>query len=52
MESAGHKAIMTSTNYNYIGYGAAVSASGKRYYAGVFGKVPDETGAKASSGRP
>ena len=45
MESPGHKAIMTSTNYNYIGYGAAVSASGKRYYAGVFLKEPDETGA-------
>ena len=45
--SPGHKAIMTSTNYNYIGYGAAVSASGKRYYAGVFVKEPDETGAKA-----
>jgi uncharacterized protein YkwD len=47
MESPGHKAIMLSTNYNYVGYGAAVSASGKRYYAGVFIKEPDETGAWA-----
>ena len=36
---------MVSTGYNYVGYGAAVSASGKMYYAGVFLKEPDETGA-------
>ena len=52
MESPGHKAIMVSTNYNYIGYGAAVSASGKMYYAGVFVKQPDETGAKAKFRSP
>jgi hypothetical protein len=44
MASPGHHAIMVSTGYNYVGYGAAVSASGKRYYAGVFAKEPDETG--------
>ena len=43
MASPGHHAIMVSTGYNYVGYGAAVSASGKRYYAGVFAKEPDET---------
>jgi uncharacterized protein YkwD len=47
MDSPGHKAIMISTGYNYIGYGAAESASGKLYYAGVFVKEPDETGARA-----
>jgi uncharacterized protein YkwD len=45
MQSPGHRAIMTSTGYNYVGFGAAVSATGKRYYAGVFVKEPDETGA-------
>lgn len=44
MASAGHHAIMVSNGYNYVGFGAAVSASGKRYYAGVFVKEPDETG--------
>ena len=47
MASPGHKAIMISTGYNYVGYGAAESASGKLYYAGVFIKEPDETGAWA-----
>ena len=43
MASPGHRAIIVSTGYNYVGFGAAVSASGKRYYAGVFVKEPDET---------
>ena len=43
--SPGHHAIMVSTGYNYVGFGAAVSADGKLYYAGVFAKVPDHTGA-------
>ena len=38
---------MISTGYNYVGYGAAESASGKMYYAGVFLKESDETGAWA-----
>ena len=41
--SPGHHSIMVSTGYNYVGYGAAVSADGKRYYAGVFAKEPDQT---------
>ena len=45
MASPGHHAIMVSTGYNYVGFGAAISASGKRYYAGVFVKEPDHTGA-------
>jgi uncharacterized protein YkwD len=45
MHSPGHHAIMMSSGYNYVGYGAADSASGKHYYAGVFVAEPDETGA-------
>jgi uncharacterized protein YkwD len=47
MASPGHRAIMVSTGYNYVGFGAAVSADGKRYFAGVFAKRPDHTGAWA-----
>lgn len=50
MESPGHHDIMVSTGYNYVGFGAAVSASGIRYYAGVFIREPDETGAVARFG--
>jgi len=40
-----HKAIMLSTQYNYIGIGLAVSPStGRRYWAGVFLRGPDRTG--------
>ena len=41
---------MVSTGYNYVGFGAAVSATGKRYYAGLFVQEPDETGAWAKFG--
>jgi uncharacterized protein YkwD len=51
MASPGHRAVMVSTGYNYVGFGAAVSASGKRYYAGVFAKRPDHTGAWVKFGR-
>jgi len=51
MASPGHRAIMVSTGYNYVGFGAAVSASGRRYYAGVFAKRPDHTGPWARFGR-
>ena len=47
MASPGHREIMISTGYNYVGYGAAESATGKMYYAGVFLKERDETGAWA-----
>jgi uncharacterized protein YkwD len=50
MASSGHRAIMLSTNYNYVGFGAAVAASGKHYYAGVFVKQRDETGAWSKLG--
>jgi len=51
MASPGHRAVMVSTGYNYVGFGAAISASGKRYYAGVFAKRPDHTGPWARFGR-
>ena len=51
MASPGHRAIMVSTGYNYVGFGAAISASGRRYYAGVFAKRPDHTGPWARFGR-
>ena len=41
--SPGHHAIMASSGYNYVGFGAAMSADGKYYYAGVFAKMPDHT---------
>jgi uncharacterized protein YkwD len=43
MASPGHHEIMVSTGYNYVGFGAAISATGLRYYAGVFVKAPDHT---------
>jgi hypothetical protein len=50
MHSPEHHDIIVSTGYNYVGFGAAVSATGLRYYAGVFVKEPDETGAWAKFG--
>ena len=55
MGSSGHRAIIMSTDYNYVGFGLAVASNGRRYWAGVFLKGPDRTGAWAStvpSGRP
>jgi uncharacterized protein YkwD len=46
-----HASILLSSNYNYAGFGAAVSpVSGKRYYAGVILKRTDRTGAWAKVG--
>jgi len=47
MNSSPHRAILLSTNYNYVAFGVAVSTTGKRYWAGVFIKGPDRTGARA-----
>ena len=47
-----HKSIMLSTTYNYFGMGLAVSpTTGRRYWAGVFLKGPDRTGAWAKIGK-
>jgi uncharacterized protein YkwD len=46
LHSAPHKAIMLSTAYDYMAFGVAVSSkTGRRYWAGVFLKGPDRTGA-------
>jgi uncharacterized protein YkwD len=51
MESPGHKAIIISTSYNYVGVGLAVdAATGKKLWTGVYMKGPDRTGARASVG--
>jgi uncharacterized protein YkwD len=45
MNSPSHKAIIVSKGYNYVGFGMAIGEGGKRYWAGVFLKGPDRTGA-------
>ena len=47
MGSPTHKSIVMSKGYNYVGFGLAISNSGKRYWAGVYLKGPDRTGAWA-----
>ena len=47
MGSPSHRAIVMSNGYNYVGFGLAVDSSGKRYWAGVYLKGPDRTGAWA-----
>lgn len=45
LDSVSHREIILSGDYNYVGFGAAVSpTTGIRYYAGVLLKVPDMTG--------
>lgn len=49
IHSSGHKAILLSKGYNYVAFGVAVSpSSGKSYWAGVFIKGPDRSGAWTS----
>ncbi len=51
MDSPGHKAIIMSKGYNYVGFGLAISPeTGKRFWAGVYMKGPDRTGAWAKIG--
>lgn len=52
IKSSGHRAILLSSDYNYVAFGMAVSASGRRYWAGVFIKGPDRTGAWAKLSAP
>jgi uncharacterized protein YkwD len=50
MGSPSHQALALSYDYNYAGFGAAVSpVSGKRYYAGVLLKRTDRTAAWAQA---
>ncbi len=51
MASPPHRSILLSGDYNYVGFGAAVSPiSGNRYYAGVLLKRTDRTAAWAKAG--
>jgi hypothetical protein len=51
MDSQPHRAILLSGDYNYVGFGAAVSpVSGHRYYSGVVVKRTDRTAAWAKAG--
>lgn len=44
MNSPTHRSILTSSGYNYVGFGMAVSPrTGIRYWAGVYLKGPDRT---------
>jgi uncharacterized protein YkwD len=44
MGSPGHKAIVLSDDYNYVGFGLAIASDGTRYWAGVYLRGPDRTG--------
>jgi uncharacterized protein YkwD len=53
MNSPGHKAIVISTNYNYVGVGLAVDLStGKKMWTAVYLKGPDRTGASVTLSTP
>jgi uncharacterized protein YkwD len=53
MNSPGHKAIVVSTNLNYVGVGLAVDpATGKKVWTAVYIKGPDRTGARVSFAAP
>ena len=47
MNSDGHRKIVMSTDYNYVGIGLAIDATGKKLWTGVFLKGPDRTGGYA-----
>lgn len=51
LESPGHRAVLLSADFNYVGFGVAVSpTTGYRYFAGVFLKRTDRTGAWVRGG--
>ena len=53
MNSPGHKAIVISTDYNYVGVGLAIAPdTGKKVWTAVYLKGPDRTGARASIAKP
>jgi uncharacterized protein YkwD len=53
LNSPGHKAIVVSTTYNYVGVGLALDGStGKKIWTAVYMKGPDRTGAKATTATP
>ena len=51
MNSPGHRAVLMSPDFNYVGVGLAVDwATGKKMWTGIFLKGPDRTGAWAKLG--
>lgn len=49
MNSPGHKAIIISKDFNYVGVGVALDpATGKKLWTAVYIKGPDRTGARAT----
>ena len=51
LNSPGHKAIIVSTNYNYVGVGLALEGS-KKIWTAVYIKGPDRTGGRAKTAAP
>jgi hypothetical protein len=53
MNSPGHKAIVISTDFNYVGVGLAVDGTtGKKMWTAIYLKGPDRTGAQARLAKP
>ena len=52
LNSPGHKAIVVSTTFNYVGVGLALGSNGKKIWTAVYMKGPDLTGAKAKAATP
>lgn len=52
LNSPGHKAIVVSTSFNYVGVGLALGSNGKKIWTAVYMKGPDRTGAKAKTATP
>jgi hypothetical protein len=43
MHSSGHRAILTSATYNYVGVGLAIASDGAHKWTAVFTRSPDHT---------
>jgi uncharacterized protein YkwD len=53
LNSPGHKKLIVSTRFNYVGVGLAVqAATGKKFWTAVFLEGPDRTGARATTAAP
>jgi uncharacterized protein YkwD len=52
LNSPGHRAIILSRDYNYVGIGLALSSDGRKYWTGVFLRGPDRTGGWVRAARP
>ena len=52
LNSPGHKAIVVSTTYNYVGVGLALGSNGKKIWTAVYLRGPDRTGARATTAKP